>query len=150
MKVAHTLGLGFAGLLTVFAASGAFVISSLHSSVSQFNVDEEVATQAFDYERGALREQAGAYMTVERSAEMGRQNLVEGRLAMAAARERLDVILKGEADRAAVHEMARVERLVSSATDDSTFCCTLCTVRSDCLAIAWVRELSVAVWSMSV
>jgi two-component system chemotaxis sensor kinase CheA len=118
MKVAHTLGVGFVGLVGVFAVCGAFVLSSLRTSVAQFNRDQEVATLAFEYERGALKEQAGAYMFVQRSAEMGRQNLAEGKRAMAFARTRLALLLVEPEDRAALEEMTRVEKLAHAATDE--------------------------------
>jgi two-component system, chemotaxis family, sensor kinase CheA len=118
MKVAHTLGAGFVGLVAVFAVCGAFVLSSLRTSVGQSNRDQEVATLAFEYERGALKEQAGAYMFIQRSPEMGRQNLAEGKRAMELARARLEVLLVEPSDRAALEEMTRVEKLAQTATDE--------------------------------
>jgi two-component system chemotaxis sensor kinase CheA len=118
MKVAHNIGGAFAGLVAVFGICGGVVISSLHSSVSQFNRDQEIASLAFEYERGALREQAGAYMMAERSPEMGRQNLAEGTRAMQTARARFASVLEKAEDRAAIDEMARVEVLANHATDE--------------------------------
>jgi methyl-accepting chemotaxis protein len=118
MKVGHTLGVGFVGLVGVFAVYGAFVISSLHTSVGQFNRDQEVATLAFEYERGALKEQAGAYMFIQHSAEMGRQNLAEGKREMDLARTRLAQLLREPNDHAALKEMVRVEKLANAATDE--------------------------------